>query len=83
MILWLLKRKLRRHRPEPVTPPVIEPSDPREKHFAETLAFGMMKACYFSSKAVAEARGGPLAVLRNEKGQPITARVEAPYVAPR
>lgn len=83
MILWLLKRKLRRRRPEPVETPVIEITDPREEHFASRFAFGMMKACYFSSKAVAEARGGPLAVLRNERGERITARVEAPYVAPR
>lgn len=82
MILWLIKRKLRRRRPEPVEAPV-EVVDSREEHFASRLAFGMMKACYFSSKAVAEAKGGPLAVLRNERGEPITARVEAPYVAPR
>ena len=82
MIIWLLKRKLRRHRPGPVVQPEA-PFDPREDHFASRLAFGMMKACYFSSRAVQEAKGGPLAVLRNERGEPITARVEAPYVAPR
>lgn len=84
MILWLLKRKLRRRRPEPVAGPVIEPVDPREEHFASRLSFGMMKACFFSSKANAEMNRGPIAVLRNEKNEPITqVRVEAPYVAPR
>ncbi len=83
MILWLIKRKLRRRRSDPVETQITEHVDPREEHFANRLSFGMMKACYFSSKAVAEAKGGPLAVLRNERGERITARVEAPYIAPR
>lgn len=93
MILWLLKRKLRRHK-KPTSiwggslEQIEESPEEREtrrleEHFESALSLGMMKACYFSSKAADEARGGPLAVLRNATGQRITARVEAPYVAPR
>lgn len=91
MILWLLKRKLRRRARtiygagEIVLPPVVEPApDPREEHFASRFSLGMMKPCFFSSKANAEMNLGPRHVLRNERNEPILkVRVEAPVVEPR
>ena len=68
MIFWLIKRKLlRRLRPARVTAPVI---DPREKHFASRLIFGMMGACA-SPKDSADLARGTAWVLRNELGAPI------------
>jgi hypothetical protein len=90
-VWWLQHRPRKRKRPQSLwggalteieEKPEVREARRRDEHMRSALEFGMMNACYFSSRSVDEARKGPRAVLRNSRGDHIGFRIEPVYVQP-